>query len=342
MSSIVAGNTTTTGIIQSADSTGNLVLTGVSGLVDLSNNTGAINNPVGTTAQRPVSPIVGAQRWNSTLSALEVYVGGNNWQTIASTAYNITYLVVAGGGAGGPGTAGGGGAGGMISVNCITVNPGTAYPVIVGAGAAPAQYSTNATNGNNSSFLNSTAIGGGRGAGNGGSITTSSSGGSGGGGAYYVSVSYSQGPSSGTSGQGNAGGNPGSCGGGGGGGAGAVGNTGPGGIGGVGLSSSITGTATYYAGGGGGTSSSGSYGGVGGLGGGGTAGNGTATSGAVNTGGGGGGNWGYTNTYYSGGGGSGIVIVRYPGTAQRANGGTVSVTGGYVIHSFTSSGTFTA
>jgi hypothetical protein len=56
-------------------------------------------------------------------------------------------------------------------------------------------------------------------------------------------------------------------------------------------------------------------------------------NGLVNTGGGGG---------ASGNGGSGIVIIRYAGTVQRATGGTVTITGGYVIHTFTSSGTYTA
>jgi hypothetical protein len=56
-------------------------------------------------------------------------------------------------------------------------------------------------------------------------------------------------------------------------------------------------------------------------------------NGLVNTGGGGG---------ASGNGGSGVVIIRYLGSVQRATGGTVTITGGYVIHTFTSSGTYTA
>ena len=43
----------------------------------------------------------------------------------------------------------------------------------------------------------------------------------------------------------------------------------------------------------------------------------------------------------SGSGGSGIVIIRYLGS-QRGTGGTVTSSGGYTIHTFTSSGTFTA
>jgi hypothetical protein len=35
------------------------------------------------------------------------------------------------------------------------------------------------------------------------------------------------------------------------------------------------------------------------------------------------------------------VIIRYLG-AQRASGGSVTSSGGYTIHTFTSSGTFTA
>jgi hypothetical protein len=38
---------------------------------------------------------------------------------------------------------------------------------------------------------------------------------------------------------------------------------------------------------------------------------------------------------------SATVIIRYPGSVQLATGGTVVITGGYAIHTFTSSGTFT-
>jgi hypothetical protein len=117
----------------------------------------------------------------------------------------------------------------------------------------------------------------------------------------------------------------------------------------------------YYAGGGGGsiysTAYCGSYpnAGSGGSGGGGTGAafryksncsseliNGTA--GSANTGGGGGAPtfnpyFGGTPTAY-GQGGSGIVIIRYAGSTQQATGGTVIITGGYVYHSFSSSGTF--
>jgi hypothetical protein len=67
-----------------------------------------------------------------------------------------------------------------------------------------------------------------------------------------------------------------------------------------------------------------------------------AVAGAANTGGGGGGKGqdGTVPTAYAGqAGGSGIVIIRYLGP-QRAAGGTVTQSGGYVIHTFTTSGTF--
>jgi hypothetical protein len=314
------------------------------------NGTGALLTPSGTTAQRPASPIVGMQRWNTTIGGMEVYIGtgSTGWQTIASTAYSVDYLIAAGGGGGGGFNSGaGGGAGGLITASGLSLSPGTSYTVTIGAGGT-----STPTNGTNSSFSGYVAIGGGLGASNSGGPTSPGSGGSGGGANYNGG-----GGGLGTAGQGNNGGSavtgasnyPGS----GGGGAGAIGGNASGsvgGTGGVGLSSTITGTSVFYAGGGGGSTQVGGTGGAGGNGGGGAGSPATASnagaSGTVNTGGGGGagGNGvGGNNTPLPGGsGGSGIVIIRYLGTVQRATGGTVTITGGYVIHTFTSSGTFTA
>lgn len=82
-------------------------------------------------------------------------------------------------------------------------------------------------------------------------------------------------------------------------------------------------------------------GGAGGTGGGGAGGSSPSGAGVhatANTGGGGGGAGSGTNI--GGNGGSGIVIIRYLGT-QKATGGTITSSGGYTIHTFTSSGTFT-
>lgn len=134
------------------------------------------------------------------------------------------------------------------------------------------------------------------------------------------------------------------------------------GDGGIGFVSAINGTSYYWGGGGGGSGwgNTGGNGGAGGGGGGSVAGGNTPGSGdgnglnaggggaagtnsnggnaGANTGGGGGGG---THAYSVGGnGGSGVVIIRYYGS-QKATGGTITSSGGYTIHTFTSSGTFT-
>jgi hypothetical protein len=103
------------------------------------------------------------------------------------------------------------------------------------------------------------------------------------------------------------------------------------------------GDSGWFAGGGGGGVGFSSTGGAGGQGGGGAGGlfTGTidATPGGINTGGGGGGVVAGGSGAAGAAGGSGIVIIRYLGT-PRAVGGTVTQSGGYVIHTFTTSGTF--
>lgn len=317
------------------------------------NGTGALLTPSGNTAQRPASPAVGMQRWNTTIGGMEVYIGtgSTGWQTIASTAYSVDYLVVAGGGGGGSG-GGGGGAGGLVTSSGLSVSPGTSYTVTIGAGGpgATGATTTSGSNGTNSSLSTvTTAIGGGAGGSN-STGTNGLSGGSGGGGGL-TGVSSAGG--SGTAGQGFAGGNgiisqPYPTGGGGGAGA-AGGNavSSTSGAGGIGVSSSYSGTATFYSGGGGGGaylqgSPAGTAGAAGSGGGGAGSVTGTGTSGTANTGGGGGGGAYNSSAQVGGSGGSGIVIIRYLGSVQRATGGTVTITGGYVIHTFTTSGTYIA
>jgi hypothetical protein len=267
--------------------------------------------------------------------------------------YAGEYLVVAGGAGGGAGNAGGGGAGGFLTnygVSTISLEPGVVYTVTVGAGGASKSPPVGNGNAGSNSVLSGTgistvtAIGGGYG---GQASFQGGSGGSGGGNGFTITSSGG----SGTVGQGNDGGSgagPSSGprnGGGGGGGAGAVGGNGTssvGGSGGVGLSNSITGSATFYAGGGGGsinTVTPADYG-PGGNGGGGPGGNAsTATSGTANTGGGGGGDDGT-----SGAGGSGVVILRmatanYSTTTTGSP--TVTTDGTDTILTFTGSGSYT-
>ena len=53
------------------------------GVVNASENKGAIGFPVGTTSERPANALAGFTRWNSTTSSLEVYTG-NEWVTMVS------------------------------------------------------------------------------------------------------------------------------------------------------------------------------------------------------------------------------------------------------------------
>jgi hypothetical protein len=261
---------------------------------------------------------------------------------------SANYLIVAGGGGG---STAGGGAGGMLTGSGLAIDTASTYLVTVGAGGAGATTDGQGTSGANSAFsvVPTTAIGGG---GAGGYSATASlknglSGGSGGGGGTRSGAGSGV-AGAGTAGQGNAGGSGYDNGvsgspGGGGGGVGAVGGnasaTSIAGNGGVGLASSISGTSTYYAGGGGGSSPS--TNGTGGNGGGGAGkASGTSNSGTANTGGGGGGNF-NTPSDAGGQGGSGIVIISYAGSTQLMAGGTVTISGGNVIHTFTSSGYLT-
>ena len=319
--------------------------------------TGALTLPTGTTAQRPGTPVAGQMRYNSTTGSTEIYQGGV-WSN-AVVSYPVDFLVIAGGGSGGYGLnySGGGGAGGFrtsagtsgggaSAESQVYVSVGTPYTVTVGGGGAGG--SNTYASGSNSVFSSITSIGGGYGSTQ--NVTSAASGGSGGGSA----IDTGRINGSGTSGQGYAGGlsspmYPSNTSASGGGGAGSVGGAGSGtgssslrngtGVGGNGVVSSITGSSVTYAGGGGGAAWAGGAGtGTNGGGDGGISGSTTGGSGTANTGGGGGGAY-YTGN--SGSGGSGIVVIRYLGS-QRATGGTVTSSGGYTIHTFTSSGTFTA
>jgi len=271
----------------------------------------------------------------------------------AVTPFTVDYLIVGGGGGGGttdssrgsfanPASwSGGGGAGGYVngSTNLTSL---TTYNISIGAGSGPGGL------GGNTTFNGLTALGGGYGGNSNSSVVQNGvAGGSGGGGGGDVpGLVYPNSGIGGAStqastygyGNGNAGGNgydpsperPG-----GGGGAGAAGAAGPASSGGNGLQWL---DGNYYAGGGGGNSGTiGITTNTGGLGGGGNGSTGNytvssnATNATANTGGGGAGGT---------SGGSGICIIRYPGGAAKATGGIVTITGGYVYHTFNGNGSF--
>ena len=256
--------------------------------------------------------------------------------SLSTPANNIvSYMVIAGGGSGGPqNQSAGGGAGGFREykgpADCYTAsplngNPGgtaitvtaTGYPITVGAGGTGSGCGNN---GSNSVFSTITSAGGGKGGKSGapaGSAGGSAAGGSGGGGGENTNGSAGNTPPT-TPPQGSTGGNStGSAGAGGGGATGTGGNAppgfGPGGTGGTGATTSINGTPTERAGGGGGGGYTGTPGGSA-TGGGGAGGNHPGNKGAngtANTGGGAGGNSHPISPACAAQGGSGIVIIRY-------------------------------
>lgn len=263
----------------------------------------------------------------------------------SSGTFNVTspgfveYLVIGGGGSGGPtsgtgiGGAGGGAGGYRSSVPGQSSGGGAgsesqnlmsagSYNILVGAGGAGTTTTSTGTTGNNSQIMSVISNGGGHGAGTWTATFAGGVGGSGGGG--YPTISGGAGISGqGYSGGTGGGGTPNQNGGpGGGGGAGSVGGTGGleqngghGGNGGSGVSSTITGTAVTRAGGGaGGGSLTTGNAGTAGSGGGGR--DGDVINGAANTGSGGGGATArlpsYASSKLGGNGGSGVVIIRYP------------------------------
>lgn len=244
----LAGNTSVTGTF-SVSSTAT-----IDGKLTL-NGTGAFKIPVGTTTERPGSPVTGDIRYNTTDEKAEVWNGtvwkglgsnpfeatggtvttGNGWKVHTFTSSGnfvvgnedgqVEILVVGGGGSGGDGNinnVAGGGGGAVVYQRQYSCTKNTTISVTVGAGGSNG-------NGGTSSFGAVTASGGSKG--------------------YY--------PSGGTSGNGNAGGGfqGGGLPGGGGGGAGGNGST-PSGyhphLPGVGISSQISGTNVMYGCGGGG------------------------------------------------------------------------------------------
>jgi hypothetical protein len=238
-------------------------------------------------------------------------VGTSSW-TVPGGVTSVEYLVVGGGGGGGMQFSGAGGGGG-VKTGSISVSGSISVVVGVGGAARKDELGTGYS-GSSSSFSSISVSGGG---GGGASNGNGANGGNGGGGGLPNGDGVTLPGGTGVSGEGNAGGGGIRLATGGGGGAGAVGQTGNtrgtnyGGNGGNGLLSSITGTATYYAGGGGGCGWA--VRGDGGLGGGGYGASGSAsTSGTNGLGGGGGGACGYDGQITGGGaGGSGIVVIRY-------------------------------
>lgn len=268
-------------------------------------------------------------------------------------------VLIVGGGGGGSARAGGGGGGGQVITTTSSISEGTAVTITVGTGGAGGQngitpstaivapntasYGVNSGgHGGASSFGSINALGGA-----GGPVAVSSRAG----GNSYSSTNVvrvggspswnSNGSTNGFSGGGGAGsgGNGGNSSP-----TGATTSSATAGSGGAGISSNISGTAVTYGGGGGGGCSNNATARGSGTDGGGNGGRGNTagSNGAANRGGGGGGSgFNPSQNPNAGNGGSGVVIVRYLGI-PKATGGTITQVDGYTIHTFTTSGTFTA
>ena len=179
--------------------------------------------------------------------------------------YTITYLCVGGGGGGGcdsndpssNNSSGGGGGAGGFRTGSYTAPANTTYTLTIGTGGAGGVANNFAPNGTASSIAGSglTTISSAGGGGGGGEAHQGQAGGSGGGGGYGNDGPIGQGGAGNTPSTSPSQGNPGGTASsndyaGGGGGAGEAGNTDQNGAGGDGSSSSITGSAVFYAGGG--------------------------------------------------------------------------------------------
>jgi len=220
----------------------------------------------------------------------------------ATTSVVIEYYLIGGGGGGGGAYAGGGGAGGMDFGN-TQLNQGEQHSVTIGNGGNPGNEFSAETwrgdNGQNTTFLFSTALGGGGGSGYMAANPSGRDGGCGGGGGYAYGQGgvgqqgYSGGSSSGTNNWAGGGGGLGNNG----------QNDGDGMVANGGYATTIYGTIEVGGGGGAGGFGNGG-GGFGGGGGGGNAG----VSGSPNSGGGGGGSIAMNG---GGQGGSGVVIISY-------------------------------
>lgn len=225
---------------------------------------------------------------NKIVTFPRTYLSANGWK--APIGINSITALVVGGGGGAGFNSGGGGSGGAVVSTTISHDGSGLFP-IVGAGgyrnAGGVFPFASTANGDTSTLSGVNAAGGNSGA-------------------NYRSPDYSPAPG-GVSVNGYGAGGQGST-------SGANASAGS-----AGLSSSITGTATYYGGGGGGGGWAGTRsGGAGGNGGGGAGGtSGDGTSGTKNTGGGGGGN--ATGSSTAGNGGSGVVILSFNSSSGIAS-----------------------
>lgn len=91
MSTIRAGNSTTTAVVITGDTTGTMFLQADGGEINAASTTGAITLPSGTIAQRPASPAPGAMRYNSNAAVVEAYTAGA-WNAVSGGTINGVFM----------------------------------------------------------------------------------------------------------------------------------------------------------------------------------------------------------------------------------------------------------
>jgi len=205
------------------------------------NDTGFLQLPIGTTAQRPSTPSPGMLRFNTDTASTEWYddvynkwfptgltpvvaTGGtiinytqdgidyrvHAFTSTGNSTFNVTrggdieYIIVGGGGGGGLDDAGGGGGGGVLIGHLAIIQD--AYPVTVGAGGARAGSgdTSGGRTGESSSAFNYVALGGGGGS-HQATDVSAKNGASGGGGGHAQGETDPSQPANGIGGQGHRG-----------------------------------------------------------------------------------------------------------------------------------------
>lgn len=91
MSTIRTGNSSTTAVVLTGDTTGNMILQADGGEINAASTTGAFTLPSGTIAQRPSAPAPGAMRYNSNTSVVESYTAGA-WNAVSGGTIDGVFM----------------------------------------------------------------------------------------------------------------------------------------------------------------------------------------------------------------------------------------------------------
>jgi len=91
MSTIRTGNSTTTAVVLTGDTTGIMYLQADGGEINAASTTGAFALPTGTIAQRPSAPAPGSMRYNSNTSVVEAFTA-SAWNAVSGGTINGVFM----------------------------------------------------------------------------------------------------------------------------------------------------------------------------------------------------------------------------------------------------------